>query len=116
MVGEFVHAAIVENKGGAGEMGVKTCQGGGAFVVEFNIASINCWVASSLVVSLLAVMVRKILGVQAANVPGVKINAIGGGHTFRKQRIGGEGLQGNNGDDRTLHQYSFCCVCCVGHS
>ena len=31
----------------------------------------------------------KILGVRAVNIPGVKINALGGGHTFRKQRNGG---------------------------
>ena len=43
MVGEFVRAVIVENKGGAKGVAGKSCQGGGAFVVEFNIARINCW-------------------------------------------------------------------------
>ena len=45
MVGEFVRAAIVENKGGAGGVAGKPCQGGRAFVAEFNIARINCWAA-----------------------------------------------------------------------
>ena len=45
MVREFVHAAIVENKGGTGGVGIEPCQGGGAFVAEFNIARIDCWVA-----------------------------------------------------------------------
>ena len=41
-----MHDAIVENNGGAVGMGIKPCQGGGgAFVAEFNIASINCWAA-----------------------------------------------------------------------
>ncbi len=45
MVGEFVRAAIVEIKGGAGGVAGKPCQGGGAFVAEFNIAKIYCWAA-----------------------------------------------------------------------
>ncbi len=43
VVGEFFCAAIVENKGGAGGVAGKPCQGGGAFVVEFSIARIDCW-------------------------------------------------------------------------
>ena len=45
MVGEFVRAAIVKIKGGAGGVAGKPCRGGGAFVVEFNIAKIDCWAA-----------------------------------------------------------------------
>ena len=45
MVGEFVSAAIVENKGGAGGVAGKPCRGSGAFLVEFNIAKIDCWAA-----------------------------------------------------------------------
>ena len=45
VVGEFVCTAIVENKGGARGVAGKPCQGGGAFVAEFNIARINCWAA-----------------------------------------------------------------------
>ena len=46
MVWEFVHDAIVENNGGTVGVGVNPCQGGvGAFVVEFNIASIDFCVA-----------------------------------------------------------------------
>ena len=45
MVGEFVCNAIVETKGGAVGVGVEPCQRGGTFVVEFKIASINCWAA-----------------------------------------------------------------------
>ncbi len=45
MVGEFVHNAIVENKGGAIGVGVEPCRGGGVFVAEFKIASFNCWAA-----------------------------------------------------------------------
>ena len=45
VVGKFLRAAIVENKGGAGGVAHKPCQGGGAFVAEFSIARINCWAA-----------------------------------------------------------------------
>jgi hypothetical protein len=45
MVGEFVRAAILEIKGGAGGVAGKPCRGGGAFVAEFNIAKIDCWAA-----------------------------------------------------------------------
>ena len=45
MVGEFLHTAIVENKGGAGGVAGRPCQGGGAFVAEFSIARIDCWAA-----------------------------------------------------------------------
>ena len=44
-VGEFLHAAIVENKGGAGGVANKPCRGGRAFVAEFSIATIDCWAA-----------------------------------------------------------------------
>ena len=43
VVGEFLHAAIVENKGGARGVTGKPYRGGGAFVVEFSIARIDCW-------------------------------------------------------------------------
>ena len=42
VVGKFLRAAIVENKGGAGGVAHKPCQGGGAFVAEFSIARIDC--------------------------------------------------------------------------
>ncbi len=45
MVGEFMRAAIVEIKGGAGGVAGKPCRGGGVFVAEFNIAKIDCWAA-----------------------------------------------------------------------